>query len=137
MKLDRDLVRRVSWQLRNRGIALTIASMILQSKATRASRSTTTSGCLAVYLEMLDLSFDDDDTYAPRCLTLRGHEFLDTIRDEWIWKQTRDAATAVGGGTIELLFSLAKGFARQKLSSLGIDIGRQLASRNAVGVRPW
>lgn len=57
-------------------------------------------------------------------LTWKGHEFLDSIRDENIWSKTKGAAKTIGSFSVELLFDLAKGFLKQKAKELtGLDIG--------------
>ena len=50
-----------------------------------------------------------------RCLTWRGHEFLDSVRDPRIWEKTKRSADAAGGFTIDLLKDLAKGFVRKQI----------------------
>lgn len=35
---------------------------------------------------------DDGDCFVPRCLTARGHDFAESIRDDMIWKATKAAA---------------------------------------------
>lgn len=48
-------------------------------------------------------------------MTWDGHEFLDNIRDNQIWKQTKNAANKVTGASLSILSELAKGFLSQKL----------------------
>lgn len=58
-----------------------------------------------------------------RRLTWSGHDFVDAVRDDDIWKKTRQGATAAGGFSVELLKDLAKGFIRKKISDhTGIEI---------------
>ncbi|MNR03276.1 hypothetical protein D3C85_1191620 [compost metagenome] len=58
-----------------------------------------------------------------RRLTWSGHDFVDAVRDDEIWKKTRQGATAAGGFSVELLKDLAKGFIRKKISDhTGIEI---------------
>jgi hypothetical protein len=56
-------------------------------------------------------------------LTWKGHEFLDTIRDPDIWRETKAGAKKVGSSAVEFLWELAKGYAKQLAKKeLGIDI---------------
>ena len=60
----------------------------------------------------------------PKRLTMAGHEYLDTIRDPEIWRQTKDGAEQVGSFSLEFVSALAKGFIREqtkKLTGLEID----------------
>lgn len=46
-----------------------------------------------------------------------GHDYLDAIRDEGIWKRTKEAVRETGGSaTLEIVKSLATGFLKQKIS---------------------
>lgn len=56
-------------------------------------------------------------------LTWSGHDFVDAVRDDDIWKRTRQGATAAGGFSLDLLKDLAKGFIRKKISEhTGVEI---------------
>ena len=48
-------------------------------------------------------------------LTWKGHDFLDSIRDPEIWRQTKEGATKAGGFTVELLADLAKGLLKTQI----------------------
>ena len=57
-------------------------------------------------------------------LTAAGHDFLDAVRDDGLWKKTKDAVAETGGNaTLEIIFSLAKGFLKKKISQhTGIEL---------------
>lgn len=58
-----------------------------------------------------------------RRLTWSGHDFVDAVRDEEIWRKTREGALAAGGFSIDLVKDLAKGFIRKKVEQLtGVDL---------------
>ena len=60
---------------------------------------------------------------SPTGLTWRGHEFLDSIRDPEIWRETKDGAKKIGGLSIELIGELAKGLLKKKIEDCtGIKI---------------
>lgn len=63
--------------------------------------------------------------WLPKRLTWQGHEFLDTIRDDEIWRRTKDGARKVGGFSLDVVAALAKGFIKEQVKSktgLEIDI---------------
>lgn len=51
-------------------------------------------------------------------LTWNGHEFADSVRDSKVWAKTKEAATASGGFTVDLLKDLAKGFIKKQIEDL-------------------
>lgn len=60
---------------------------------------------------------------AVRRLTWAGHDFVDAVKDEEVWKKTRRGAIAAGGWSFELIGDLAKGFIRKKATELtGIEL---------------
>lgn len=56
-------------------------------------------------------------------LSWAGHEFLDSVRDPEIWRQTKEGAGKVGAWSMKLLGELAVGFAKSKATQLGLPIG--------------
>jgi hypothetical protein len=52
---------------------------------------------------------------AVRDLSMKGHDFLNSIRDQDVWNKTKKGADAAGGFTIDLLADLAKGFIKKKI----------------------
>jgi hypothetical protein len=48
-------------------------------------------------------------------LTWQGHDFLDSIRDPIIWRETKEGAKKAGGFSLELLGALAKGLIKKKI----------------------
>lgn len=53
-----------------------------------------------------------------RMLTWDATEFLESVRDEEIWRRTKAGALGAGGFTVDLLKDLAKGFIRKKIQEL-------------------
>jgi Hypothetical protein (DUF2513) len=47
--------------------------------------------------------------------TWEGHDFLDSIRDDEVWRKTKGAVEAAGGWTLDLLAALAKGLIRKQI----------------------
>ena len=48
-------------------------------------------------------------------LTWAGYNFLDSVRDPKIWRETQDIAKNAGGFTFELLAEIAKGLIKTKI----------------------
>lgn len=56
-------------------------------------------------------------------LTMKGHDYLDSIRDPAIWAKAKEGAEKAGGFTLALLGELAKGFIKTKIKEqTGVDL---------------
>ncbi len=56
-------------------------------------------------------------------LTVKGHDFLDSVRDPEIWRKTQEAAEKVGVWTASLLADLAKGFVKKQIEKhTGVEL---------------
>lgn len=53
--------------------------------------------------------------FSFRALTPEGHDFVDSVRDEAVWKLTKDGVTKAGGFTLETLSTLGKAFLKKQL----------------------
>ena len=52
-----------------------------------------------------------------------GHDYLDAIRDEDIWKKTKDGASKVGGVTLGIFKDIAIAYVKQAVTEkLGINL---------------
>ena len=59
----------------------------------------------------------------PIRLTMAGHEYLDTIRDEEVWRRTKEGARAIGSFSLDALGALARGLVREKIRQhTGIEV---------------
>ena len=57
-------------------------------------------------------------------LTWKGHEFLDTVRDNEVWMQTKAMAKKAGTGAIEFIWGIAKEVAKAEIKRrTGFDVG--------------
>lgn len=70
---------------------------------------------LAIQSRLLEMPDNSGWVYNFTGLTPAGHDFADSVRDDKIWKMTKEGALKAGGSTFELLGQLAKGFAKQQL----------------------
>jgi hypothetical protein len=56
-------------------------------------------------------------------MTWQGHEFLEEIRNDDVWNQTKSGAKQVGSFGIELIRDIAKGIIKKKIHDLsGVDV---------------
>lgn len=59
----------------------------------------------------------------PIRLTMVGHEYLESIRDEEVWRRTKEGAQAVGSFGLDALGALAKGLLREKIRKhTGVEV---------------
>lgn len=56
-------------------------------------------------------------------LTAAGHDYLDAIRDDGIWKKTKEGAAKVGGVTLGIMKDIAVAYVKQATAErLGITL---------------
>lgn len=63
-------------------------------------------------------SLSDVESAYVESLTFSGHTFLDNIRDDGIWKETKSKAAQVGSASLGILADIAGSYIKQKL---GLD----------------
>lgn len=51
-------------------------------------------------------------------MTWSGHDFLDSVRDDEIWRRTKEGVGLAGGFTFDLMKALAKGYITKKVETL-------------------
>ena len=124
MKLDKDLVREI------------LLVVEASEEDPRASISLVVEGktpMVVSYHVMLlheaglivaqDLCSMSDFDWRPKRLTIRGHEFLDTVRDGEVWRRTKVGAEKAGVASIGFLLELGKAYGKQVLKErLGIQL---------------
>jgi hypothetical protein len=76
----------------------------------------------AGFIEAQELSSNDGYEWQPKRLTYEGHEFLNTVRDDEIWRRTKETATKVGAASVQALFAIATAAVKQKLAEHGISL---------------
>ncbi|MNJ48384.1 hypothetical protein D3C77_435770 [compost metagenome] len=70
-----------------------------------------------------DLSSMSRFDWRPMRLTISGHEYLDTIRDNEVWRLTKAGAEKAGGASLAIMLELGKAYGKQVLKDrLGIEI---------------
>lgn len=55
-------------------------------------------------------------------ITNAGHDFIALTRQNEAWAKVKAASAKIGGGSVQMLFRIAEGYARQKLTELGIPL---------------
>ena len=58
---------------------------------------------------------DEGFSFPNPALTWDGHDFLDSVRDEEIWRRTKEGAKAAGGFTFDIIKDLAKGLIKTQI----------------------
>jgi uncharacterized protein DUF2513 len=72
----------------------------------------------AGYIEAIDLSSSDGMCWRPRCLTSRGHDFLETVRSKDVWEKTLELAKAGGIESLGAIYEIGKRIAQKKLENM-------------------
>lgn len=61
--------------------------------------------------------------YAILRMTSLGHDFLDAVRDDQIWTETKRGIHAAGNATLDFVIELAKGYAKKIIrEQIGLDL---------------
>lgn len=55
-------------------------------------------------------------------ITNAGHDFIALTRQNEAWAKVKAASAKIGGGSVQMLVRIAEGYARQKLTELGIPL---------------
>jgi Hypothetical protein (DUF2513) len=76
----------------------------------------------AGFLNAVEFSQDGERRRFPTRLTYEGHEFLDTVRDNEIWRHTKETARSAGVASLKFLFEIGKAYAREKVSAYGLSL---------------
>jgi len=116
MKRDMDLIRRILLEIEsNDQLEIPEASEELIARhVLLLNEEQLIKGLVAA--EQLNGQPVLQQTMAYTRLTSKGHDFLDAIRDEGVWKKTREKITEVGGGiSLSLVTALATQFLKEKL----------------------
>ena len=56
-----------------------------------------------------------EDAHHDVVITWEGHDFLDTVRDDEIWKKTKEGVKAGGGFSFDIMKALSKGLIKKKI----------------------
>ncbi|KAB2940105.1 MAG: DUF2513 domain-containing protein [Hyphomicrobium sp.] len=70
------------------------------------------------FIEAVDFTTYEKEHYQPRCLTWRGTEFLETVRERDNWEKTKSIAHRVGTDSLKMLMEIATKVAQDKLAGV-------------------
>jgi hypothetical protein len=62
-----------------------------------------------------ELGVHPADNFMDARLTWEGSDFIGSVRDEELWRKTKEGAVQAGGFTFDLVKALAKGLVKQKI----------------------
>ena len=122
MKLDKDLVREILLQIEASTTTTGWVELQLPGHSDEEVSYHVELLSEAGFLEAYDLTTLDGYEWRPKRLTYEGHEFLDTVRDPEIWRDTKEAAKKIGSSSVEVLFEIGKNFVKQKLAEHGVHL---------------
>ena len=125
MKLDKDLVRKILLAIEaDESPPLGLIELTIEGYSTEIVSYHVEILNEADLIEGRDLTSFDGYHWAPTRLTYSGHEFLDSIRDNEIWRLTKEGAKKAGQASIGFIWELAKAYGKQALKDrVGIDLG--------------
>jgi len=120
MKLNKELIREILLEVESTEDPLSLKTLNLPG---HTDEEISYHICLlaeAGFLKAHDLTTLNGFNWSATRLTYEGHEFLDTIRDNEIWRKTKEIAKIAGISSINALFEIGKGFVKQKLIEMGV-----------------
>jgi hypothetical protein len=126
MKRDMDLIRKILLQIEEENQLVSLADLVqknleinideLRYNVRQLYDSEYISG------NILDYMSGAYDLQRIK-LSWKAHDFIDSVRDDEIWKKTKKSADEVRGFTFDLMKDLAKGFLKKKIQEhTGIEI---------------
>jgi hypothetical protein len=123
MKLDKDLVREILLTIEAHDEPEGLIDLHIDDRPAEEIsyhvRLLDEAGLLAA----LDTGGMDFFRWQPLRLTYRGHEFLDTVRDEEIWRRTKAGAEKAGVAGLSMLLDVGKAISKQILKErLGVEL---------------
>lgn len=129
MKRDMDTVRELLLRIEALNVKAGAGYFLGASEEPLASAGANPDS-VAYHMQLLmDAGFIDSTKvqgatqFGFRGLTWRGHDFLDSVRDPEIWRQTKEGASKAGGYTVELLGDLAKGLIKTQIKKYtGVEL---------------
>lgn len=127
MKRDMDVIRALLLKLeaRHRGIGGVSFDYADEEISIEGIDPATICGHLALLVEagFVRGGVTASGGFVLDGITWPGHDFIDSVRDEEIWRRTKEGVNLAGGFTFDLMKGLAKGFLKKKVQDLtGIEV---------------
>lgn len=74
-------------------------------------------------LLLMDDGFVTDVAKGTFRLTAQGHDFVEAIRSDTVWKRTKDGVSSIGGATLGMVKDLAVAYLKQEAAEkLGVQL---------------
>jgi hypothetical protein len=123
LKLDKDLVRDVLLKLEaDEGDPRNSKDIEVAGFPREQISYTIQKLSEAGLVDAISFSSSSGYDWRARALTYEGHEFLDTIRDGKIWKETKRIANEAGVFTLRALMETAKAVVKSELTKHGVHL---------------
>ncbi len=125
MKRDYDIIRKILLVVEEKQKGIDIASWNLNNLSDFGDFDT--DDVIGHFKLLLNAGFLNTDTRGDWLtsssmytagLSWYGHEFLDTVRDEKIWRRTKEGARQVGSFSIEVIAGIAKAIINKKIKDI-------------------
>jgi hypothetical protein len=116
VRRDDDLLRQILIDVENSDRSrLIVSKVISQTKEEQK---------FAYHVELLcDAGFMTSVSNTHYRMTNQGHDYLEAIRSETVWKKTKQGAAEVGGMTLGMMKDLAVAYLKQEAAEkLGISL---------------
>ena len=116
MKRDDDLIRDLLFEAEASDQPYLLAVMTMNPSESDLKRH-----MHAVWLS--DAGFFQEVNKGVFRITNQGHDYLAAIRDDGVWKKTKEAASTAGGVGLGIMKDIAVAYVKQELSTrLGIAL---------------
>lgn len=116
MKRDDDLIRDLLFEAEDSDEPYLLAVMSMNPSDTDLKRH-----MHAVWLS--DAGFFQQVNDGVFRITNQGHDYLAVIRDDGVWKKTKEAASTAGGVGLSVMKDIAVAYVKQELSTrLGLAL---------------
>ncbi len=122
MKLDKDLVREILLQVEANPDPMGWTELEFPGRSDEDVAYQVENLNEAGFLHADNLTSSSGYDWRAKQLTYEGHEFLETVRDPEIWRDTKEAAKKIGSSSVEVLFEIGKNFVKQKLAEHGVHL---------------
>lgn len=111
MKRDMDLIRELLLKLEDEHLDGNLYSLKPDGLGIEGRSYEELSYHLTLLIDagLLDGERELSGQFAVRNITWRGHEFLDTVRNPEIWRETKSGVAKIGGASAEFVWEIAKG----------------------------
>jgi hypothetical protein len=104
MKCDMDLIRELLRRIEEHPGAELPDRLEIDGKSAEEVSYHVMLAHEAGFIEAIDASSTAGIDWIPERLTWEGHEFLESARDDGLWKKAKDTALSKGGGfTLDVL----------------------------------